>query len=48
MRNNKRRERDLTVPEGMAKVVLAAIAAFLAKTAVEKSVDSGFRKYRRH
>jgi len=39
-------ERDLTVPEGMAKVILAATAAFLVKTFVEKSVDSGFRKYR--
>lgn len=37
---------DLTVPEGMAKAVLAAVAAFLAKTIVEKSVESGFRKYR--
>lgn len=39
-------ERELTVPEGATKAILAAVAAFLVKTLVEKSVESGFRKYR--
>jgi hypothetical protein len=42
----EKEERELTVPEGMVKVILAATAAFLMKTFVERSVESGFRKYR--
>jgi hypothetical protein len=40
-------ERDLTGPEGMTKVVLGAAAAFLVKFWVERSVEMGFRKYRK-
>lgn len=39
-------ERELTVPEGMIKVILGAAAAFLVKHFVEKSVESGFRNHR--
>lgn len=41
-------DRELSVPEGLVKVVLAASAAFLVKHFVEKSVEAGFRKYRNH
>lgn len=43
---NTPKKDDLTVPEGAVKVVLAAVAAYLMKTAVERSVESGFRRYR--
>jgi hypothetical protein len=39
-------ERELTVPENLVKVILGATLAYLARHYVEKSVESGFRKYR--
>jgi hypothetical protein len=43
---DKEEERELTVPEGLIKVVLGATVAYLVKHIVEKSVESGFRNHR--